>query len=191
MLIDDLPIACTYWLEQNLAPVIAGVNAKITARYTVDTPALFTPAVVIGEIAVTSAPTICVWSDSGSQPIQLDMNGQSPESAVSIVYKIRVVLPNVANGNANTVANFELSKQCALGGLALFFWDKRNSIQPTVFTKYDPDDPVQAMASKDSVGPWRSMHLKPLADNVTVVRSLEMTFLFQFGICDDTVLSSP
>lgn len=192
MTIDDLPLACTYWLQQNIEAQIPLINAKIAALYTVDQgPKMFDAAVVPGEITVVNNPAICVWADNGSQPVQLDMNGLSPESWVGLLYTIRIVLPKVADGSANTVSNFELSKQCALGGLGRFFWDKRNTLQPAVYSKFDPDDQVTAIACSDACGRWRSVHLKPLADEITLVRSVEMAFTFKFGISDDTVLSSP
>jgi len=189
MYIDDLPLACSYWLQQKIEAIIPEINDKLTGMYSsASDPALVKAAVTVGELTNADTPTICVWTEKGSQPNQLDMNGFSPESKVDLLYKIKLCLPEASDDN--TVSDFELTKQCAMGKLWRFFWDTRNTMAPVVYTKADPEIQVTAIASRRRVGDWRSVFSKPLSDTQTLTRSVEMTFTFSFGICEDTVLDS-
>lgn len=185
--IQDLLPTCTYWLQQQINPLIPVINARITAMYTSETPVLFASSVVIGELPNAPAPTICVWSESGSQPQQLQMNGYTPQSKIAEMFKIRVVLPEVSD--SNTTSDFELSKQIATSELRAFFLDTTKTMQPGIYTKANPAVIINAFPPCVP-GNWRSVFAKPMSDKTTLPRSVEMTFTFRFLIAGDAVLSA-
>lgn len=186
MPISDLLLACSYWMQQQIEALIPSINTKVTGMYSVESdPALVDLAVVVGELANANSPTICVWAESGSPPKQLDVD-EEPNFEIKVLYKIRVVLPEVGGGH--TVQDFELTKQITLGFLFQLFWDASKTLQPTVFTKSDPE--VMVTADPSRTGDWRSIYAKPLADTVTLARSADLCFTFQFQISGDTVLSA-
>jgi hypothetical protein len=189
--ISQLPMACTYWLEQEVNAIITSINTAIQSYYTVEAyPALFATAAVIGELPNVDIPTIAIWAENGSQPRQLDISGLQPTSRVSLLYKIRIVIPRASTIGGNTPSDFELSKQCALGTMAELLWDTTKVLQPIVSPKSDPTMQIKALGPC-KCGDWRSVFAKPLSDDKTLVRSVEMSFTFQFQINSGVVVSSP
>jgi hypothetical protein len=171
-------------------PLIPSINARITAAYSNSaSPVLFNTETQIGKIANVGVPTIGVWAESGSKPLQLAQQGIQSPSKLAERFYIRVVLPVVGGGF--TTSDFEISKQCSLGVLRQFFLDKTNTFQPVVYTKANPSNPINAWTPCDP-GPWRSLDMDhPLADEKTITRGFEMTFTFLFQIATGFVVSSP
>lgn len=188
MPVDDLLLACSFWLKTNIETLIPAMNDRVAGLFAPAVPILVNTSVLIGELTNAVVPTICTWAESGSQPIPLDLHGNTPECLVAVMYKIRIALPEVGGGDTATF--FELTKQVVLGKLFGFFWDKSKTLQPTVYTKSDPD--IQVTASGPCMpGDWRSTHLRPLADKNTIARGGDITFTFRFQICNTVVLSAP
>jgi len=185
--IADLLPACTYWLQQQINPLITVINTRITDAYTAETSVLFASTVVVGELPNAPVPTICVWSESGSQPQQLQLNGFTPQSKIAEMFKIRIVLPVASD--ANTTSDFEASKQIATSVLRAFFLDTTQTMQPGIYAKTNPSVVVNAFPPCVP-GNWRSVFARPMQDKITLPRSVEMTFTFRFLIAGNAVLSA-